>query len=147
MKSSYQESFSIYLTLNKIDTSAQPEFGKSCLFDRLYNPPFALSTYVPTDTYCQAKQNLDQEFAESILKSSKWAAGSVSGKDPGHRVWQGQPGVKEIQSQVWQMPISMVKSWSQEAIQSPGSIHNDARQATISRDIRFCNMFQETFIG
>ena len=125
-----KDSFSICLTLIKISASVWTQFGNN-LFGQLYNHPFALPTYVPTDTHCQAKQNLDQEFAESVLKSSKWAAGSVSGKDPGHRGGQGQPGVKEIQSQVGQMPISMVKNWSQEAIQSSGSLHNDTRQAIV----------------
>ena len=135
-----KDSFSIYLALIKINASVWTQFGNS-LFGQLYNHPFALPTYVPTDTHCQAKQNLDQEFAESVLKSSKWAAGSVSGKDPGHRGGKGQPGVKAIEGQVGQMPISMVKNWSQEAIQSPGSLYNDTRQAIVSREIKFCRIF------
>ena len=135
-----KDSFSIYLALIKINASVWTQFGNS-LFGQLYNHPFALPTYVPTDTHCQAKQNLDQEFAESVLKSSKWAAGSVSGRDPGHRGGKGQPGVKEIQGQVGPMPISMVMNWSQEAIQSPGSLHNDTRQAIVSREIKFCRIF------
>lgn len=111
------------------------------LFGQLCNPPFALPTYVPTGTHCWAKQNLNQEFAEVSTEkqqgSSEESAGSDPGRGPGHRGEQGHPGVKNIQSQVGQTPNVMVNNWSQGATGSPGSIHDDTRQATVSRDIKF----------